>query len=201
MKQLTILRVISTAVLYFLCGVLNTALTAYTNVALTQSAVGQFQDSNQAYVEWTLANRLLHGSVIPLALLLLGSLWVWWRPLREKSEGLARGLAVLSVVIVCLFAATPAHAYYDTTDRAEWVNIEANQSAFLIPAIGANKTNQAQFGSVQYLAENKVASKRVQIPHIVAANTALIKDYYVPGATLYLIDRTLYTREWAEDAT
>ncbi len=75
-------------------------------------------------------------------------------------------------------------------------NVGANQSAFLIPAVGANKTNQKQFGSIEYLADNKVAAKRVQIPHVVAANTAMISDYYVPAATLYLVDRTPYTREW-----
>lgn len=198
MKPETYLRIVTTAILYFACGVLHTVLTASSNLALGNVAVGQLQDSNQAYVEWTLANRFLNGGVLPLILFLGGLLLIWWKPLKAKNEGLAKGAAVAAVVVVLAFAASPAHAYYDTTDRAEWVNIEANQSAFLIPAVGANKTSQKQFGSVEYLAENKVASKRVQIPHVVAANTAMLKDYYVPGATLYLIDRTLYTREWVD---
>lgn len=66
--------------------------------------------------------------------------------------------------------------------------------------VGANKTSQKQFGSVEYLAENKVPAKRIQIPHVIAANTALMSDYYVPAATLYIVDRTPYTREWVDAA-
>lgn len=200
MKPSNLLRITGTAILYFLCGILSTFLTAESVSVLNHAAVGQLQDSDQAYTTWMMVNRHMNGGGVAIAVFLLGLITLWWAPLKSWKSKAPTTLLAAAVVISFLVMASPAHAYYDTTDRAEWVNIEANQSAFLIPAVGANKSGQAQFGSVEYLAQNKVAAKRVQIPHIVAANTAMLKDYYVPGATLYLVDRTPYTKEWV-DAT
>ena len=103
-------------------------------------------------------------------------------------------VAIAAMVLVASFNAS---AYYDKTDRAEWIEIGANQSAFMIAMTGANKTNQSKFGSVAYLEENKVAAKRVQIPHIKADNTGALTDYYVSSHRVFILDRTPYTRDWS----
>ena len=102
-------------------------------------------------------------------------------------------VAVAALVLVSSFNAS---AYYDTTDRAEWIEIGANESAFMLPMTGANKTNQAKFGSIQYLDDNKVAAKRVQIPHAKADNTGMLADKYVSTHRVYILDRAPYTRDW-----
>lgn len=194
-------RMLATTVLSFVCGIITAAVDSARTLAVGKIAVGQLEDSDSAFMVWSLANRMPTGYTVSLVVFLAGLALIWWSPIKslfKSAPGAAA--AVAAAVLLASVAPAPAYAYYDTTDRAEWVNIEANQSAFLIPAVGANKAGQKQFGSVEYLSDNKVAAKRVQIPHVVAANTAMLKDYYVPGATLYLVDRTPYTREWV-DAT
>lgn len=193
---MTMWRIGATAVTYIIATVAATILKLLANTTLENAAVGQLENSDAAFAQFTLINRFVSGQSVVTILMLLSWLAIWHKPLKQLNTKAPSIIGALIVVIAAVSCAKPAHAYYDKTDRAEWVNIEANQSAFLIPATGANKTSQKQFGSIEYLADNKVAAKRVQIPHIVAANTALVSDYYVPGATLYLVDRTPYTREW-----
>jgi hypothetical protein len=106
---------------------------------------------------------------------------------------MVKSKVALAALMVVSFSAS---AYYDTTDRAEWVEIGANESAFMLPMTGANKTNQAKFGSIQYLDENKVAAKRVQIPHAKADNTGTFADKYVSTSRVYIVDRAPYSRDW-----
>ena len=199
-KQGWLWRLFATAVLYAFCSLGNTVATIAANVEVSNAAVGQLENSDATYAKFVLVNHYLSGQALAVAIFLFGTLLIWRKSLAALSPKAPKVTAAVFLLLTCLFSCSPAHAYYDKTDRAEWVNIEANQSAFLIPAVGANKTSQKQFGSIEYLADNKVAAKRVQIPHVIAANTAMVSDYYVPGATLYLVDRTPYTREWVNAA-
>ncbi|MBU3577495.1 SPFH domain-containing protein [Polynucleobacter sp. UK-Kesae-W10] len=192
----TVWRVVATVIVYSACSVLNYILRLTASVAISNAAVGQLDNSDAAYGQFVLMNHFVSGQSLTAILCLALWLAIWWKPLKSLSPKAPSVGLIAILFIIAISVSSPAHAYYDKTDRAEWVNIEANQSAFLIPAVGANKTSQKQFGSIEYLADNKVAAKRVQIPHVVAANTALVSDYYVPSATLYLVDRTPYTREW-----
>jgi hypothetical protein len=104
----------------------------------------------------------------------------------------------LMAIVLVAFSMQGAYAYFDKTDRAEWVEIGGNQSAFMLPMVGDNKDKQKQFGSLNYLNDNKVGAKRVQIPHVKADNTGTFTDYYVSSHKLYLVDRTPYAREWVD---
>jgi hypothetical protein len=99
-----------------------------------------------------------------------------------------------------LFAATPSYAYYDVRDYPEFIEIQANQSAFAIPVVGDTKSTQTNFGSKSFLDAAKVATKRFQIPHTIIRNPAWSADYYVPSVKLILVDRTPYMREWVDAA-
>lgn len=89
-------------------------------------------------------------------------------------------------------------------DKPELVTIEASQTAFLIPLIG-DTSEQASFESEELLAQAKVATKEVQIPH------RWVKTGRMPGsgeyrqaAKLIVVERTPVTREWnsgKEDGT
>lgn len=189
-------RILGTVAWYALCSIVDFVLRMTTQQSTAESSVGQLADSDAALYQFQAMNHLTNIHALVVLAFLGGFISIWYKVFKRVHAKLPWAMYAVSGLIFALMFSTSAHAYYDKTDRAEWVNIEANQSAFLIPATGANKTTQAQFGSIDYLTANKVAAKRVQIPHIKADNTSAVFDYFVPNATLYVVDRTPYTREW-----
>lgn len=109
-------------------------------------------------------------------------------------------MLALAALLATSALSAPAEAYYAKTDYTEVVEILPNQTAFLIPEVGANKEKQANFGSEDYLTANKVAMKRVTIPHDKLAGSSMWADFYVPSARLLVVDRTPATREWVTSA-
>ena len=75
----------------------------------------------------------------------------------------------------------------------EVFEIKSNETAFLIQMDG-NSKNQAAFMSEEYLAENKVASKRIVIPYVSVPGGRW--GQRVLAAKLITVDRTPVTREW-----
>lgn len=100
------------------------------------------------------------------------------------------------IALTTVLYTNESYAYYDTQDITEYVEIQPNWTAFLIPETGANKDSQAAFMSEKYLSDNKVAMKRVQIPHVLLKNYMLSRDHYIPASRLLEVDRTPVTREW-----
>lgn len=81
-------------------------------------------------------------------------------------------------------------------DKPEFVTIEASQTAFLIPLTG-DTTDQASFASEELLAEAKVATKEVQIPHRwVQTGRMYWRGEYRDSSKLIIVERTPETREW-----
>lgn len=81
-------------------------------------------------------------------------------------------------------------------DKPELVTIEASQTAFLIPLVG-DTTNQASFESEKMLAEAKVATKEIQIPHRwVQTGRFHWMGEWRDSAKLIIVERTPVTREW-----
>lgn len=86
-------------------------------------------------------------------------------------------------------------------DKPTFVEIEPNQTAFVIPLEG-DSTDQGKFDSAELLAEAQVASKRIQVPH------KWVKKGRLPGSgewvdtvKVIVVDRYPETREWAGDNT
>jgi hypothetical protein len=77
--------------------------------------------------------------------------------------------------------------------QPEIVEIKPNETAFLIQMDG-NSKNQKAFMSEEYLAENKVASKRVIIPYVDIPGGAFFQRAL--AAKLITVDRAPVTREW-----
>ena len=78
--------------------------------------------------------------------------------------------------------------------------IAPNETAFVIPLEGANKTNQGKFGSEEYLQESKVAAKRIEIPTRFHQNGR--RDWegeWIPTVMVIKVDRSPVTREWTAD--
>lgn len=81
-------------------------------------------------------------------------------------------------------------------DKPEFVTIEASQTAFLIPLVG-DTTTQSAFESEELLAEAKVATKEIQIPHRwVQLGRRHWYGEWKPSATLIVVERKPVSRSW-----
>lgn len=102
-------------------------------------------------------------------------------------------IALLLVIIMTSILLTGCRKPYD---KPEFVTIEASQTAFLIPLIG-DSTTQSAFESEELLAEAKVATKEIQIPHrwIQTGRKHWIGEWK-PSATLIVVERKPVSRSW-----
>ena len=161
-----------------------------------QVAGGQFDNSDSSFVYaslWMGFNGSFGG--MPLILLFVVLLAIWWAPLRQRF-----GKQTITTAFGLLLGVAPAQAYYDKTDYTEAYTILPNESAFWIPDAGANKDSQTQFDSEAYLNANKVPLKRFIVPHVKLQGSGGFYDFYVPAGRLIIVDRTTYSREWVDSA-
>ena len=99
---------------------------------------------------------------------------------------------VLIVATVCCMFTGCIKPY----DKPEFVTIEASQTAFLIPLVG-DTTNQASFESEELLAQAKVATKEIQIPHRwVQTGRRNWMGEYRATAALIIVERKPVSRSW-----
>ena len=100
-------------------------------------------------------------------------------------------LAFLMVVMICTL--TACRKPYD---KPEFVTIEPSQTAFLINLTG-DTGEQGAFESEELLAEKKVATKEIQIPHrwVQTGRKHWMGDWK-PAATLIVVERKPVSRSW-----
>ena len=105
-------------------------------------------------------------------------------------------LLLMGISLVMMGSLTACVKPYDTP---EFYTIEASQTAFLIPLTG-DTTNQASFESEELLAQAKVATKEVQIPHRwVQTGRFSWQGEWRSSAKLIVVERTPETREWSSE--
>lgn len=101
-------------------------------------------------------------------------------------------LVVLSLVVVF---GTGCRKF----DVPELVEISPSQTAFMIPLDGKS-SNQASFASEKFLAEAKVATKRIQIPHRwLQMGRFSSNGKYIPTMRVIIVERKPVTREWTDE--
>ena len=100
-------------------------------------------------------------------------------------------LAFLMVVMICTL--TACRKPYD---KPEFQTIEASQTAFLIPLVG-DTGEQGAFDSEALLAEKKVATKEIQIPHrwVQTGRQGWMGEWRA-AATLIVVERKPVSRSW-----
>lgn len=82
------------------------------------------------------------------------------------------------------------------------IEIQPNESAFVIQLEGDTKEGQAQFGSVEFLEESKVASKRIIVEKRKRKTGRMPWNYErIATARVIRVDRAPVTREWTEADT
>ena len=102
-------------------------------------------------------------------------------------------VVLLLVIIMTCTMFTGCRKPYD---KPEFVTIEASQTAFLIPLVG-DSTTQSAFESEDLLAQAKVATKEIQIPHrwVQTGRKHWMGDWK-PSATLIVVERKPVSRSW-----
>lgn len=105
-------------------------------------------------------------------------------------------IIVLGVLVGTITLGSTGCGMIKPYDKPELVTIEASQTAFLIPLVGDTE-DQASFQSEELLAQAKVATKEVQIPHRwVKTGRMPGSGEWRPSAKLIVVERTPETREW-----
>ena len=103
---------------------------------------------------------------------------------------------ILSCALFPVVAAAGCVRPYDTPEFAEVSNSE---TAFLVPLTG-DTGKQKGFDSEKYLADRKVAVKRVRIPHEwVQTGRMGHHGKWLPTVRLIKVDRAPVTREWTAE--
>lgn len=84
-------------------------------------------------------------------------------------------------------------------DVEEIREIKPNETAFLIKLEGDTKSAQKLFMSEEFLQQNKVATKRIIIPHRKQSTGRWESEYrWIPTVAVITIDRSPVTREWTK---
>ncbi|MDB5327935.1 MAG: Band 7 protein, partial [Phycisphaerales bacterium] len=111
---------------------------------------------------------------------------ITWR--RRPVAGVAAAAIAMVAISGC--------SKYDTP---EFVEVDTSQSAFVVPLEG-DTANQATFQSEKYLADHKVATKRIQIAHRWNQTGRMYGDGdWLPTVRVIKVDRSPVTREWNAD--
>jgi hypothetical protein len=198
--MLTFVRLVLSIAAVSVFGWLNYFANAAGTLVSGKAAVHQLDNSDLSYLIATPLTQYAGHFAISGLFLLAVLVLIWWSPVARfiRGSGTTAAAILALLALASLAIPQPAQAFYNKTDYTEAIYVLPNQSAFVIPDVGANKDSQAQFGSKAYYEANKVASKRVLIPHAKLENTggAWAADYYVPTARVTLVNRTPFNKEW-----
>lgn len=103
-----------------------------------------------------------------------------------------RLFVLILTLVMCLSLAGCRKPY----DKPEFVKISPSQTGFLIPLVG-DSTAQSAFESEDLLAEHKVATKEIQIPHRwVQMGRMNWNGEWKPSAELIVVERKPVSRSW-----
>lgn len=102
-------------------------------------------------------------------------------------------------VLCCIAVGCPCVQPYDVP---EFVDIEPNETGFLIPLEGET-SKQMKFESAAHVEKLKIATKRVQITHrwVTTGRYWANAGEYMDSVRLLKVDRSPVTREWTTDSS
>lgn len=102
-----------------------------------------------------------------------------------------------SYVLIAVVAVAMMFTSCRTYQEEVYVEIEPNETAFLIPLEEGTQESQSKLDSEDYLEENKVSAKRITIPTRFHQTGRLrISGKWIPAMRVIKVDRTPVTREW-----
>ncbi len=188
-------RAIVSVALIFAYGWINYLMNPIAALGAGKMAGRQFDASDLSYVTAQFGMDFFSHLGVPAIALVAVLALIWWKPAKVAIAALMAGMFLI-------VALPSAQAYYDTKDITEAYTILPNESAFWIPDVGDNKTDQTKMDSEAYYTANKLAVKRFLIPHVKLSGTggSWGWDAYVPAGRLIIVPRTPYSREWVAQA-
>jgi SPFH domain / Band 7 family len=194
------LRIILTAISMLAWSAVNFIVQSAEPLISSQTSVAQLQDSNNGYFEAKFGS-LFNGNGLSIWILFAIIIAIWFKPIVnfiKKSPALA--ILIFGIGFGCMN--NSAYASFGPIDDVEFVQIKANQTAFLVPQQGKTLEGQGAFDSAAFLAKNKIAEKRIQIPHQLLPKKGLLtQNMYIPSSVLYVVTREPYVRQWTKEAT
>lgn len=105
------------------------------------------------------------------------------------------------IVLLLLFVLLSVFVSCRPFEKPEFVEIASNETAFIVPLSGKT-SSQSEFMSEEYLRENMVATKRVQIPHEwVKTGRGKNTGMFIPSIKVIRVDRTPVSVTWNENNT
>lgn len=100
------------------------------------------------------------------------------------------------VILVALAASIP-FVGCKPVNVPDLVRVKGNETAFVVPLSGANKTNQKSFDSIDFLESAKVATKEIEIPKRWRKTGRMyFSGEWIPTVKVITVSRTPVTREW-----
>ena len=174
-------------------------------------ATSQVEDSNLTYA---LIRSLISGDTIVSAIIwgstaIIAAIWInylikssrYHKALRENQMSANAGFSTVGMMVflflVSLSFLLNGCGPYKTEKIEE---IQANETAFLVPMEGDTKTDQQKFMSEDFLAKSKVALTRVIIPQRKRDTGRAPWAYeWIPTMMLIKVNRSPITREWTND--
>lgn len=155
-------------------------------------------DALHASLPMTLLSLVLLSGVVLLGpLLMVRSEAPTPSQATDKPRSSQRNLLALAGIVVLMAASTGCRPF----DTPEFEEIDTSETGFLIPLEGATD-KQVAFESESYLAERKVAAKRVQVPHRwVQTGRMYNMGEWMDTVRLIKVDRSPVTREWTADSS
>lgn len=108
----------------------------------------------------------------------------------------SRRLSMVTALIALGVLSLPSCKPYD---KAEYLQVENNETAFVIPLEDAREKQDVQvhLNSEEFLNQSKVLTKRIMVPHRWQASGRLwFQGSWIPMVAVLKVDRSPVTREW-----
>ncbi len=101
------------------------------------------------------------------------------------------------LIILIAFSVMLSFTACKPYNRPDVIEIQNNETAFLIPLEGTSKSGQKSFDSVEFLEDAKVATKRIMVPkRWFQKGRMYFSGEYIPTLKVITVNRTPMTREW-----
>lgn len=190
-------KAISTSVLLIVYGVFSVVWSRSLSATQGIVAAHQLNDDSvagNALAFWYRGSDLVGAAALVLFLVLLALIWLPGIVKALKNSSLVvLFLALLLVATSGTACATRAENASQGTSIQDVVELQPNQTAFLIPTIAGSLSDQEKFQSANYYESKKVPAKRILLDKELQAGKYLPKNY------VYIVDRTPVARQWTED--
>lgn len=125
--------------------------------------------------------------------------WAYKRYFKTNVQKDRKMKQINKVILIIMIIGIAACGPHKTE---QFVNIAANETAFLVPLEGSTNSSQKKFMSVDFLNQAKIATKRISLPLRRKETGYLWSSYkYIPTMKVIKVNRAPITREWTGNET